>query len=137
MEERSGRSIELWLLALGLLAISLIGWLRLLLVINAWEFIRQSGAQPGPAYQAILGAAWALGGLICAAGLLLRRRWAPLATRGVVLGLVVWYWVDLLALTRATDVVDNWPYMLGVTLVCSTFTLGVLALQRQKRFFEG
>jgi hypothetical protein len=84
-----------------------------------------------------LGAAWALGGLICAAGLLLRRRWAPLAPRGVVLGLVAWYWVDLLALTRAADAADNWPYMLGVTLVCSAFALGVLALKRQKRFFEG
>ena len=84
-----------------------------------------------------MGAAWALGGLVCAAGLLLRRHWAPVVTRGVVLGWVAWYWVDFLALTRAADATDNWPYLLGVSLLGSAFALGVLALNRQKRFVEG
>ncbi len=135
MEARPGRTIELWLLALGLLAFSGLGWLRLQLVITSWDFLQQSGAQPGPVYQLGVGAVWALSGLLCAWGLLQRWRWAPALTRGVVLGLAVWYWVDALTLTRAADAAGNWPYMLGVTLFCVAFTLGVLALNRQKRYF--
>jgi hypothetical protein len=136
MIERPGRSIELWLLALGLLAISITGWLRLQFVIGAWEFLRQTGVEPGPPYQAILGGMWGAGGLICAAGLLLRQRWAPPVTRLTVLVLVAWYWIDYLALTRAPDAADNWPYMLVLSLLCTLFTFGVLALERQKRYFE-
>jgi len=136
MEDKPGRTFELWLLALGLLLASLSGWLRLQFVINAWDFLYQTGVRPGPPYQAIMGVVWGLGGLICAAGLLLRQRWAPPATRLTVIGLAAWYWLDALALTRSPDTRNNWPYMLVVTLVCLVFTLIVLALNRQKRFFE-
>jgi hypothetical protein len=44
--------------------------------------------------------------------------------------------VDALALTRAADAAENWPFMLGVTLFAVAFTLGVLALDRQKRYFR-
>ena len=135
MDQKQGRTFELWLLALGLLLASLTGWLRLQFVINAWDFLIQTGIQPGPPYQAIVGAVWGLAGLICAAGLLLRRRWAPAATRFSVLGLAAWYWLDALALNRSPDTLDNWPYLLAVTLVCVGFTLVVLTLNRQKRFF--
>ena len=136
MEDKPGRTFELWLLALGLLLASLSGWLRLQFVINAWDFLYQTGIRPGPPYQAIMGAAWGLGGLVCAAGLLLRQRWAPPITRITVVVLAAWYWLDALALTRSPDTLANWPYMLVITLLCVVFTLIVLALNRQKRFFE-
>ena len=135
MDQKPGRTFELWLLALGLLFASLTGWLRLQFVINAWYFLNQTGVRPGPPYQAIMGAVWGLGGLVCGAGLLLRQRWAPQVTRITVVGLAAWYWLDTLALTRSADTRDNWPYMLVVTLICVVFTLVVLALNRQKRFF--
>jgi hypothetical protein len=133
---RPGRTIELWLLALGLLAVSLIGWLRLQLVISSWDFLSQNGIAPGPIYQAVLGSVWGAGGLVCATGLLLRQRWAPAVTRITVLVLVGWYWFDYAALTRAPDAADNWPYMLGLSLLCTLYTFGVLALERQKHFFK-
>jgi hypothetical protein len=136
MDQKPGRTFELWLLATGLLLTSLTGWLRLQLVINAWSFLNQTGVIPGSLYQAIMGGGWGLGGLVCGAGLLLRQRWAPAVTRITVLGLAAWYWVDALALTRSPETRDNWPYMLVVTLVCVVFTLIVLALNRQKRFFD-
>jgi hypothetical protein len=135
MDQKPGRTFELWLLALGLLFASLTGWLRLQFVITAWDFLIQTGIRPGPLYQAIMGAVWGLAGLVCAAGLLLRQRWAPPVTRITVLGLAGWYWLDLLALTRSPDTLDNWPYMLVVTLACIVYTLIVLALNSQKRFF--
>jgi hypothetical protein len=135
MDQKPGRTFELWLLALGLLLTSLTGWLRLQFVIDAWNFLNQTGVRPGSTYQAIMGAAWGLAGLICAAGLLLRLRWAPRVTRITVIILVSWYWLDALALTRSPDTRDNWPYMVVITLFCVVFTLVVLALNRQKRFF--
>ena len=135
MESNPERTFELWLLALGLLVVSLLGWLRLQFVTGAWQFLLQTGVQPGPPYQAIVGGVWGLAGLICAVGLLLRRRWAPLVTRLTVLILAGWYWLDTLAFTRAPDALTNWPYQLVLTLVGVGFTFGVLALDRQKRYF--
>jgi hypothetical protein len=135
-EERPGRTFELWFLAAGLLGVSLTGWLRLQFVIGAWDFLQQAGFQPGPAYQAILGAAWGIGGLICAAGLLLRQPWAPRLTRITVAVLAAWFWVDFLAFTRAANANQNWPYPLALTLVSLFLTFGILALDRQKRFFR-
>ncbi len=136
MIDKPGRTIELWLLALGLLGISLSGWLRLQFVSSAWSFVQQTGFVPGPFYQALMGAAWGLGGLVCGAGLLLRQRWAPAVTRITVLVLAGWYWADALLLTRSPDAAVNWPYMLGVTLFGVIFTFLTLALDRQKRFFR-
>lgn len=135
MELNPERTLELWLLTFSLLVVSLLGWLRLKLVIDAWQFLQQAGVQPGPPYQALLGAVWGLGGLICAGGLLARRRWAPLVIRLTVLFLVGWYWLDTLVFTRAPDALTNWPYQLVLTLTWVGFTFGVLALDRQKRYF--
>ncbi len=76
-----------------------------------------------------MGGVWGFAGLVCAAGLLLRQRWAPPVTRITVVGLAAWYWLDALALTRSPDTLDNWPYMLVVTLIGVIFTLLVLALE--------
>lgn len=129
------RTFELWLLILGLLVVSLLGWLRLQFVIGAWQFLQQTGFEPGPVYQAIFGAVWGLGGLVCAVALRAGWRWAPWATRLVVVLLGAWYWVDTLVFSRAPDALINWPYQLGLTLLCVGFTLLVLALDRQKRYF--
>jgi hypothetical protein len=131
------RTFELWLLATGLLIASLFGWLRLQFVIGAWQFLQQTGFEPGPVYQAAVGAGWGLGGLTCGLALLARWRWAPWATRLTVLLLSAWYWADALAFNRAPDALMNWPYQLGLTLACVAFTLLVLALDRQKRYFGG
>jgi hypothetical protein len=135
-DEKPGRTFELWLLALGLLLLSLAGWLRVQFVLSAREFLIQTLVQPGPVYQVFLGMVWGVGGLVCAAALLLRARFAPALTRIMALIMAVWYWVDALALTRDPTARDNWPFMIGVTLFCLVFTFGVLALDRQKQFFS-
>ncbi len=136
MEDTPGRTFELWLLALGLLGTSLSGWLRVQAALSAWSFLIQAGMDPGPLYQAVMGAAWGLGGLVCAAALLLRQKWAPGATRFSVLLLAAWYWLDFAFFTRASAAHDNWPYMLVLTVIGLGFTFAVLALNRQKRFFQ-
>lgn len=137
MKFKPERTFELWLLALGMLVVSLLGWLRLQFVIGAWQFLQQTGVQPGPPYQAIMGAVWGVGGLVCAVALLARWRWAPRVTRLTVFVLAGWYWIDLFAFTRAPDALTNWPYQLVLTLACVGFTVAVLALDRQKRYFGG
>ncbi len=135
-EDRPGRTFELWVLALGLLGMSLSGWLRVQAALSAWNFLIQAGINPGPLYQAVMGAAWGLGGLVCAPGLLLRGKWAPGVTRFTVLLLAAWYWLDFAFFTQAPDARDNWPYMLVLTAIGVGFTFAVLALNRQKRFFQ-
>jgi hypothetical protein len=136
MEEKPGRTFELWFLAAGLLGASLTGWLRLQFVISAWEFLQQTGIQPGPPYQAILGAAWGIGGLICAVGLLLRQSWAPRLTRITVSVLAAWFWIDNLAFTRSPNANENWAYPFVLTLISLFLTFGILGLDRQKSFFR-
>jgi hypothetical protein len=136
MEDKPGRTIELWLLALGLLFVSLSGWLRLQFVVNAWDFLIQTGIYPGPLYHAIGGGVWGLAGLVSAGGLLLRQRWAPAVTQASVVLVSGWYWLDYLLFTRSPDTRDNWPYMLVLTVVCLLLTFIILALNRQRRFFN-
>jgi len=134
---RPGRSFNLWVLSIFLLASALAGFLRAQTAIYSWNLLIQLGLQPGPWYAAVSGAIWGCVSLAAAAGLLLRQRWAPVFTRLGVAGLALLYWADRLFLTRAADAQVNAPFAAVVTVVLVVYTLGVLALDQQKRFFKG
>jgi len=134
---RPGRTFELWVLVIILLVGALEGFLRLQAAVYAWSVLAGIGITPGPLYLAISGGAWGLALLAAALGLFFRQRWAPGYARIVVMILALAYWADRLAFTRSADAQANWPFMAGVTVLALAFVFSVLALDRQKRFFEG
>jgi hypothetical protein len=134
---RAGRTFELWVLVLILLLGALEGFLRLQAAIYTWSVLVSFDIVPGPLYLAVSGAIWGLALLAAALGLFFRQLWAPGYTRVVVVVLALAYWADRLAFTRTADAQANWPFMAGVTALALAFVFSVLALDRQKRFFEG
>ncbi len=133
---RPGKTFELWVLVIILLVGALEGFLRLQAAIYTWSVLASVGITPGPLYLAISGATWGLALLVAAVGLFIRQRWAPGYTRIVVVVLALAYWADRLAFTRSADAQANWPFMAGVTVLALAFVFSVLALDRQKMFFE-
>jgi hypothetical protein len=134
---RPGRSFNLWVLALALFASALAGFLRMQAAFYAWDVLTQLGLQPGPLYAALSGAVWGCVSLAAALGLLFRQRWAPVFTRFGAAGLALFYWIDRLFFTRSPDAQVNTPFAAGMTAVLLFFAFGVLALDRQKKFFKG
>lgn len=135
-ESKPGRTFELWVLALLFLLSAGFGFQRLGVTIYAWGTLEKLGMQPGPVYTALTGALWGLASLAAGGGLLLRRRWAPRFAREASLALAALYWVDRLALTRSPDAQASLGFAAIVTAFLLAFTFSVLALERQKRFFE-
>lgn len=134
---RPGRTIELWVLVLILLVGALDGFLRLQAAVYAWKVLTDIGIDPGPLYLAVTGGVWGLVLLAAAVGLFFRQRWAPRFTRVTVVVLALAYWIDRLAFSHSADTQVNWPFTLAATLILLAFVFSVLALDRQKMFFEG
>ena len=134
---RPGRSFELLVLVLVLLASALAGFLRLQAALYSYTVLTQLGLTPGPLYAAISGGIWGLISLASALGLFFRLPWAPLFTRFGVALIALAYWVDRLALTRSTDAQVNAPFAAILTAVLVFYAFGVLSLDKQKKYFKG
>ena len=133
---RPRRSFELWVLVWVLLASALAGFLRLQAALYSWDVLIQVGLQPGPLYPALSGAVWGLISFTGAVGLVFRQRWAPIFTRFGAAGMALGYWIDRLFFTRSSDAQINAPFAAGATIVLVFFAFGVLALEKQKQYFN-
>ena len=130
-----GRSFLLIVLVLGFLFFSLTGWLRLYLAVNDWQLLRSLGIFPGPLYLAIYGTIAGLFGAAAAVNLWLRQPWAPGVARFGTLVAAAWYWLDRLLFTQSASSWTNWPFSVGLTVVCLLFVFLVLTLAEQEKFF--
>ncbi len=105
------------LLAALLLYLAVLGVSRLRLAVQDWSLLQSLGARPGPLYLAVSGGAWAAAALAAAGLTFAQAPWAGRAVFGAVLALAAGYWLDFLALTRAAEMMGNWPFALAVTLL--------------------
>ena len=130
------RSFLLKLLVLAFLLLSLMGWLRLEQALQYWDLLKELGIRPGPFYIAFGGVVWGAAGLVNALLLWLRWVYAPLLAYATALFCTLWYWIDRLFLAQNDLANLNWPFALAVNLILLIFVFLVLALPRQKRFFD-
>jgi hypothetical protein len=114
------RSAVLIILAGITLAISLVGWLRLLVAIGGWNYLGEIAPAVLPVYLAISGMIWALIGMVSAVGIWFRKRWALILLGCAVVSFTVWYWLDRLLLNANPDANANMLFSL-------VFTAGILA----------
>jgi hypothetical protein len=114
------RSAVLIILAGVTLAISLVGWLRLLVAIGGWNYLGEIAPAVLPVYLAISGMIWALIGMVSAVGIWFRKRWAVILLGCAVISFTVWYWLDRLVLSANPDSNANILFSL-------VFTAGILA----------
>jgi len=105
------------ILATAFLYLALMGWLRLQQALVDWDLLLQFGARPGPLYLAIGGAVWGVLGLAGTVFIYTPRRWTRWAPLGIALLISASYWADFLLFTRSAEMMTNWPFALGVTLL--------------------
>jgi len=131
-----GRSWALKLLVFGFFILGWTGCLRLYLTLVDWQLLIVIGVQPGPLYLAVYGFVIGAAGLVVAAGLFFRQRWAPAAARVTAIAAAAWFWLDRILFTRSSGGWTNWPFSVGMTVLCLLFVFLVLAAPAQKRFFS-
>jgi hypothetical protein len=95
-----------------------------------WDVLTYYQVSVSPLYLALSGAAWGIGSLFAALWLVLRRRAAPLVSSLAASGMLAWYWLDRLLLTRAEAAQVNTPFALGVSLLVLLFAWVVPRLQK-------
>lgn len=120
------------ILATAFLYLALMGWLRLQQALLDWNLLLEFGALPGPQYLAISGAVWGVLGLAGAVFTYVPRRWARRTALGIGLLFSASYWADFLLFTRAAEMMTNWPFALGVTLLgllYCTWAMGIFSAE--------
>jgi hypothetical protein len=123
---RPKRTLSLKALALGMLVLSLFGWLRLQQAIFEWGFLTQLGIQPGPLYQALGGALWGVLGLCAAVSLWYRLAWTVVTTETTAVVFAASYWLDRLAFSRSASSQTNLFFAIGLTVIGLIYTFGVM-----------
>jgi hypothetical protein len=105
------------LLAAGFLYLTILGWSRMQQALLDWDLLVSLGARPGPLYLAASGAAWGVLGLAAVALVFIPRDLARLAIFFAALAMALWHWADFLFLTRAAEMMGNWPFSLAMTVL--------------------
>ena len=123
---RARRPFWLSLLAFCLALLSLAGWLRLVESISRWQFLLETGVQPGPFYLAVTGLLIGAAGLVAAMGIWFRKRWAPGYTRILAVLWLGWLWLDRLLVASSPTALANWPFLLGSSVLILVYVFGCL-----------
>jgi hypothetical protein len=131
--KRHPRSILFWISVALFLGFSFLGWLRLQQSIVNWQWLVSIGVTPGPLYLAITGGLWGVAGLAAGIGLWLRWPWARLVAKIAVIFLVISYWADRLAFSRAGDDQANLVFAIIVSLIGMGFVFAELSRQEVRQ----
>lgn len=134
--ERPRRSVPLKILVFGYLGVSVMGWLRVIQVINNWDWISSLGINVSLWYILISGVCLGIMGLLAGVGLWFCQAWAPALARAGVVLLTIWYWCDTLLLVQNDFSRANIPFMAALNGFCLFYVLICLALPDQKRYFK-
>ncbi len=123
-QTRSKRSVVLIILSVVTLSISVLGWLRLLVAIDDWDYLGEVAPAVLPVYLAISGMIWAVIGMVSAVGIWFRKRWALILLTCAVASFTVWYWMDKLLLSANPEAISNWAFSLVLTICILAFFTG-------------
>ncbi|KAF0107187.1 MAG: hypothetical protein FD146_2028 [Anaerolineaceae bacterium] len=130
---RLRRPRRVTLLAFAALLLSAWNGLRLGEAVAFRQVLREYGAQPGPVFLAVSGGVWLAAGLAIAFGLWRGKAWAWYAAVGAAAGYPVWVWFERLIFQQPHA---NWPFALGVTLVCLAPVIVILFSRKTTSFFN-
>jgi hypothetical protein len=127
------RTFILWILIGSLMLWSLLGWLRMAETIEIWNLL--TFTTPQPEYLLFSALSWGMVGLVFAFALLFRLRWARFASLAV-LGLVLWYWVERIALTRSGTAWTNSLFAAGLSLLWVAYAFWVVSYTKRQGYFN-
>ena len=122
------------LLAVLVLSITIVNLLRLVNTIALWSFLSDF---PGisPFYLAATGLVWALIGVALVWGLWTGNPRAPKAARILTIFYLSYKWLEWIVSTTSGNKLQNWPFLVVLTIVVIIFTFWTLSRSDAKAFF--
>ena len=122
------------LLAVLVLSITIVNLLRLVNTIALWSFLSDF---PGisPLYLAATGLVWTLIGVVLVWGLWTGNPRAPKAARILTIFYLSYKWLEWIVLTTSGNKLQNWPFLVVLTIVVILFTFWTLSRSDAKAFF--
>jgi hypothetical protein len=122
------------LLAVLVLSITIVNLLRLVNTIALWRFLSDF---PGisPFYLAATGLVWALIGVALVWVLWTGNPRAPKAARILTIFYLSYKWLEWIVSTTSGNKLQNWPFLVVLTIVVILFTFWTLSRSDAKAFF--
>lgn len=134
LNRRSKRPFLVTVLAIVVLSITIIQLVRLINTLASWDFLADLPGIP-PLYFALTGLIWFSLGVILFWGLWTGKSRAPLAARTLTVLFLVYHWVERIISVRLGNQLENWQFMLGMTILVFVFIFWTLSRSDAKTFF--
>lgn len=132
---RTRRPRSVTFLAVGVLIISVLFWMRFTQAIQLRDFIQSLNPGVSVRYLAATGLVFGATGLLAAGGLWLGKAWSANLAWGFFTALAAWYWLDKIFLVSAETVQGNWPFALSLTALLLVLVRWALTSRSATEFF--
>jgi len=125
------------LLALLVLFIAGVHWMKFVIAIQQWDTLKRALTQVSPLYLALTGLGWGVVSLPFVWGLWTGRPWAWLGIQIAGTLYVLAAWADLLWVAAPDLAPTRWPFTLGLSILGLSFLFAAVHCSACKRFFKG
>ena len=122
-------------LALGVLSLSILQFLRFGMSVANWEFLAEQALSVSPLYLALTGLLWALPSLAVAWALWFGYHWAGRAAMWGTLAFSIYYWLDRLLLGRSEATESNMPFAIGMNIILFAIIVWIVQRARRRNYF--
>ncbi|MGD2156907.1 MAG: hypothetical protein PVG14_19570 [Anaerolineales bacterium] len=136
---RSSRPFSVTLLAVLVLILTTLYWLRLVETLRLWAFLSRAPISLTllhRIYLAVTGALWGLVGLPLTWGLWRGRTWAPRSLSLIAILYSAYYWLDRLFLAVPKIWRPRWPFAVAATVILLVLTFWTLSRPGARAFFS-
>ena len=134
LNHKPKRPFLVTVLAVVVLSITILQFLRFINAFTLWDFLSELPTID-PLYFALTGLIWSILGGILFWGLWSGKHMAPRATRILVTAFILYQWIERIIFVRQGHQLENWQFMIGMTLLVLIFIIWTLSRSDAKTFF--
>ena len=128
------RPFSVTLLAVLVLSITIVHLVRFINTLTLWNFLTDLPSK-SPLYLALTGLFGFVAGAVVFWGLWTGKPRAPLATGLLTVIYLSLQWLEQILVVRAGNEFENWPFMVGMTLIGLIFVFWTLFHPSSKAYF--
>jgi uncharacterized membrane protein len=128
------RPFSVTLLAVLVLSITIVHLVRFINTLTLWNFLTDLPGK-SPTYLVLSGLAGFIAGALLFWGLWTGRARAPLAAAILTVIYLSLQWIEQIISIRAGNEFENWPFMVGMTLIVLIFVFWTLLHAGSKAYF--
>ena len=133
MRAKRPRSVT-WL-AVGVLMLTGLQFVRLYNTILKWDYLQTLPLSVAPLFFAVSGLIWGLVALGMWWGLWRGKNWSVSYSRYAAILFTIYYWIDQLLLRNNPLRKTSFPFAIGMTLILLATTLWILSRPKAQLFF--